>query len=413
MPSRWPMPSENWPARLRGTSCRPTRSISSSTRLLRDPVRLRERQQVVARRATGVDGARLEQRADLVQRRRGRGRACRSRSTSPAVGRSRPRIEPHGGRLPGAVRAEEAGDEPRPDREAQAVDRALRRRSPSSAPGPRSRRQHVSRPDERRGRSTNIYLCYRGIRCEQHMAEPAEELLDRLCALRRRAATPLGAARGAVGADGRAARARPPRAPPAPDCRSARRPRELGLAPNTVSTLVGPLTRERRARAHGGRRATGAPRASSSRPAVRRRVEAWRDRRTEALRRGARRPLDPSRAASDRRGALPVLARLAAELDGPANDHAAVECLEGVGQHFGETRRRRRRRPDGRPRARCSASSARTAPARPRSIRLTNTLLPLQEGTFAGVRPRRPCASRWRSGASSATCRSSSRSRRR
>ena len=41
---------------------------------LRDAVRLREREQVVVRRAAGVDGARLEQRADLVQRRRdGRG----------------------------------------------------------------------------------------------------------------------------------------------------------------------------------------------------------------------------------------------------------------------------------------------------------------------------------------------------
>src|SRR6478735_9007059 len=32
MPRRWPMPSENWPERLRATSCRPTRSMSSVTR---------------------------------------------------------------------------------------------------------------------------------------------------------------------------------------------------------------------------------------------------------------------------------------------------------------------------------------------------------------------------------------------
>ena len=35
----------------------------------RDPVRLREREQMVVRRTAGVNGARLEQRADLVQRR--------------------------------------------------------------------------------------------------------------------------------------------------------------------------------------------------------------------------------------------------------------------------------------------------------------------------------------------------------
>ena len=44
----------------------------------RDAVRLREREQMVVRGAAGVHGARLEQRADLVQRRGdGRGSACR------------------------------------------------------------------------------------------------------------------------------------------------------------------------------------------------------------------------------------------------------------------------------------------------------------------------------------------------
>ena len=77
-PSRWPMPSENCPARLPATSCRPTMSMSSSTRLPRDPVRLRQRPQVVSRRAAGVDRPRLEQGADLVQRRRVLGgTACR------------------------------------------------------------------------------------------------------------------------------------------------------------------------------------------------------------------------------------------------------------------------------------------------------------------------------------------------
>ena len=37
MPRRWPMPSENLPARLRATLSRPVRAITSSTRLLGMP----------------------------------------------------------------------------------------------------------------------------------------------------------------------------------------------------------------------------------------------------------------------------------------------------------------------------------------------------------------------------------------
>ncbi len=69
MPSRWPMPSENCPARFFATSRRPTRSIELLDALPRDAVRLREREQMVVRGAAGVDGARLEQRTDFVQRR--------------------------------------------------------------------------------------------------------------------------------------------------------------------------------------------------------------------------------------------------------------------------------------------------------------------------------------------------------
>ena len=91
IPSRWPIPSENCPTRFRATSCRPTRSISSSTRLFGDAVGLRQREQVVVGRAAGVHGARLEQRADLVQRRRvARGSASRSPSPCPrSAGRGR------------------------------------------------------------------------------------------------------------------------------------------------------------------------------------------------------------------------------------------------------------------------------------------------------------------------------------
>ena len=58
----------------------------------RDAVRLRERQQVIARRAARVDGACLEQRADLVQRRGVLAVGLPLTVTSPLVGRSRPRI---------------------------------------------------------------------------------------------------------------------------------------------------------------------------------------------------------------------------------------------------------------------------------------------------------------------------------
>ena len=70
MPSRWPMPSENSPARLRRDLAQADEVDQLVDAAPRDAVRLREREQVVVGRAAGVDGARLEQRADLVQRRR-------------------------------------------------------------------------------------------------------------------------------------------------------------------------------------------------------------------------------------------------------------------------------------------------------------------------------------------------------
>ena len=77
IPSRWDMPSEKPLIRLLGHRV-DARSVSStsSTRVRRDAVGLREREQVAARRATAVDVLGVEQRADLVQRSRG---ALRSR----------------------------------------------------------------------------------------------------------------------------------------------------------------------------------------------------------------------------------------------------------------------------------------------------------------------------------------------
>ena len=77
-PSRWPMPSEKPPTRLRATELEPDQLDHLVDAAARDPVRLREREQVVVAGAAGVDRARLKQRADLVQRRGAdRGTACR------------------------------------------------------------------------------------------------------------------------------------------------------------------------------------------------------------------------------------------------------------------------------------------------------------------------------------------------
>jgi hypothetical protein len=88
---------------------------------LRDAVRLRERKQVVARRASGMNRARLEQRPYLVERglkvavglpvhgHRSRGRAVEAEDQA------------HRRRLARAVGAEKAGHDPGKDREGQVV----------------------------------------------------------------------------------------------------------------------------------------------------------------------------------------------------------------------------------------------------------------------------------------------------
>ncbi len=145
----------------------------------------------------------------------------------------------------------------------------------------------------------------------EHMAEPAEELLDRLSALRRalrrRSERPeeLSRLTGAQLELVRLLRRRP-------GTSVGEAAAELGLAPNTVSTLVGTLTREDvvvRTVDDADRRAVRLELAAP----VRHRVEAWRDRRTDALQ-SALDELDP---ASRRRivDALPVLDRLTALLE--------------------------------------------------------------------------------------------------
>ena len=103
-----PSRARSSPARLRATSSSPTRSISSSTRRPADAVRLGQHQQVVIGRAARMNRARLEQRADLVQRRGMVAIPLSVDRTSAPSGASRPRIsrivvdlpEPFGPRKP-------------------------------------------------------------------------------------------------------------------------------------------------------------------------------------------------------------------------------------------------------------------------------------------------------------------------
>ena len=122
MPSRWPMPSEYLPARRSATAVSPTRSRTSSTRP--SGISL-----VWARIAGGCGrcgrGGTPWHRAG----RRPRGAASAARRSgavhhgAPGIGRVEAHDHAHGGRLAGAVGAEEAGDDTRGDREAEVVDR--------------------------------------------------------------------------------------------------------------------------------------------------------------------------------------------------------------------------------------------------------------------------------------------------
>src|SRR5262249_19530771 len=90
-----------------------------------EAVRLREREEVVVRRAAGVDGTRLEQRADLVEWRRMVAVVAAVDGDVTLLRRVEPEDEAHRRRLARAVRPKEAGDDAGLDGEAQAVDRAL------------------------------------------------------------------------------------------------------------------------------------------------------------------------------------------------------------------------------------------------------------------------------------------------
>src|SRR5206468_3764758 len=85
-------------------------------------VRLSEREQVVVRRAAGVDGARLEQRADLAERRRMVAVMAAVDGDIALLWGVEAEYEPHRRRLARAVRPEESGDDAGVDGEAQPVD---------------------------------------------------------------------------------------------------------------------------------------------------------------------------------------------------------------------------------------------------------------------------------------------------
>ena len=126
MPSRCPMPSENCPARLLGDIVEADEIDQLVDTALRNPVRLRQGEQMVVRRPARMHRARFEERADFVQRCGevavvlavdGHVAGCRrikaenraaSSSTFPSRSAQKPR------------------DDARLDAERQVVDRALR-----------------------------------------------------------------------------------------------------------------------------------------------------------------------------------------------------------------------------------------------------------------------------------------------
>src|SRR6185437_8265226 len=81
-----------------------------------------EREEVVVGGAARVDRPGLEQRTDLVERRRVVGVLLAVDGDEAVVGRVEAQDEPHRRRLAGAVRPEESGDDARLHGEAQVVD---------------------------------------------------------------------------------------------------------------------------------------------------------------------------------------------------------------------------------------------------------------------------------------------------
>ena len=100
-----------------------TRSSTSSTRDLGISSGDREHAEVISTRPARVRVERLEERSDLLDGPVERAIRDAEDRRAPRGRMDEPENRPHGRRLPGAVRAEEAGDRPRRDREREIVDR--------------------------------------------------------------------------------------------------------------------------------------------------------------------------------------------------------------------------------------------------------------------------------------------------
>ena len=125
MPSRWPIPSENPPARLRATSRQADQVDHLIDPALADAVGLGQRQQVVAGRPAGVHRPGLQQDAQLGHRGLRRAVIPAVHQHPAAGGLVQPGDHPHRGGLPGPVRAEKTGHDAGLNDEIQPVDGQL------------------------------------------------------------------------------------------------------------------------------------------------------------------------------------------------------------------------------------------------------------------------------------------------
>ena len=125
MPSRWPMPSEKPPTRLRATDSQTGERDHLVDAGAADAVGRREREQVVLGAASGVHGLRIQQHADLAKR-GAQLRVVQAADRHVAGGRPvESDDQAHRRRLAGAVRPEESGHHPRSNGEGHVIDGGL------------------------------------------------------------------------------------------------------------------------------------------------------------------------------------------------------------------------------------------------------------------------------------------------
>ena len=124
MPSRWPMPSENFPARRpRGLGQPDDAEHLVHPATAGSPLLAASARQVAAGAAARVERPGLQQRAHLAQRPAQLAVAAPADPGLPGIRPVQAEDHPHGGGLARAVRPEEAGHHARPHVEAERVDR--------------------------------------------------------------------------------------------------------------------------------------------------------------------------------------------------------------------------------------------------------------------------------------------------